>query len=246
MYRFFVDNNEVGDAHICMRNSVDIGHLCKSLRATPGMELSVSDSSGWVYTCSVETIEKDMIVLRILDKSRDVVESCTRISLFQSIPKSAKMDDVVRRTVEMGVYEIFPIFTDRTVVSDKGNLSKKVERWNSISLSASKQSGRAFVPVVHEPLKGDDVLSALSNFDIIVFPYENEKRVTLKGIFQSSDKFINMSFAVIIGPEGGFSDSEANALIDIGARACSLGAGILRTESAAFAALAMMRYEMDM
>lgn len=246
MYRFFVDKSDVGDTDIYLRNEADIEHLRKSLRATLGMKLSIADSSGWVYICSITGIEKDVIVLRIEDKSMDMPESHARISLFQSIPKSTKMDDVVRKTVEMGVYEIFPIFTDRTIVSDKGRLAKKVERWNGISLSAAKQSGRAFVPLVHEPLKGQDILNTLSSFDIIIFPYENEKCITLKDVFQSSDKFVNMSFAVIIGPEGGFSDNEANALIDIGARACSLGAGILRTESAAFAALAMMRYEMDM
>ncbi len=246
MHRFFVDKNQIDGAYIYLRDGNDIEHLRKSLRAVRGTQVSVSDSCEWIYRCGVESVEKDVIVLRILDKSGSIRGRRSRISLFQSIPKSSKMDDVVRRTVEMGVSEIFPIFTDRTVVEDKGNLHKKLERWNNISMSAAKQSGSPFVPPVHKPVKGHDILTALSVFDEVVFPYEDERKITLKETLRSFKKYDDMSFALIIGPEGGFSDDEARAFIDMGAHACSLGAGILRTESAAFAALAMMRYEMDM
>ena len=138
-------------------------------------------------------------------------------------------------------------------MSDKGNFSKKIQRWQKISDEAVKQCRRGIIPQISQAVKMTEVIDSFGDFDLVLFPYENEDGVTIKDVLRqqngSSDnaKELNVeSIAVIIGPEGGFSREEAERITGSGGKSVSLGKTILRTETASLAALSMIIYEMEL
>lgn len=143
------------------------------------------------------------------------------------------------------MHDIVPVFMDRTVVVEKGNFSKKLERWQKISDQAVKQCKRGVIPQICDQVRTADLAGMLGDYDLVLFPYENEDVYTIKdclrGLSQKPKRV-----AVIIGPEGGFSDREAEAMDEIGAAKVTLGKTILRTETAGMAALAMIMYELEL
>ena len=134
---------------------------------------------------------------------------------------------------------------ERTVVVDKGNFGKKLDRWQKISDEAVKQCKRGIIPDVQDTVKFKEALPMLKEHDLILFPYENETGKTIKDALRGLENR-PASIAMVIGPEGGFSDSEAEELKNIGADCVSLGKTILRTETAGMAALAMVMYELEL
>ena len=158
------------------------------------------------------------------------------------------MEEIIQRCVELGVNSIVPVFMERTVVVDKGNFGKKLDRWQKISDEAVKQCKRGIIPDVQDTVKFKEALPMLKEHDLILFPYENEDNRTIKDclreVVAKGEK--PKTVAIIIGPEGGFADKEAVALDEIGAKRVSLGKTILRTETAGPAALAMTMYELEL
>ncbi|MDD6310548.1 MAG: RsmE family RNA methyltransferase [Firmicutes bacterium] len=245
MSRFFVAPENIGINHIIIDDRDDLHHMVKVLRLKEGDEIDVSDSIEWEYRAVIESLDKNEAQLKILDKQAFASEPELKVTLFQGVPKQGKMETIVQKCVELGVYEIVPVFMDRTVVVDKGNFSKKVQRWNKVSAEAVKQCKRGIIPEVAEAVKSKDMLNMLSDFDLVLLPYENEKGTTIKDVLRNIDKKIR-SVAIIIGPEGGFSDNEADMIVSCGGESVTLGKTILRTETAGMAALSMVMYELEL
>lgn len=245
MSRFFVTSDAVGSSTITITDRDDIHHMNKVLRLRPGDEVDISDQTEWEYRCGIESIDKDQTVLRILDKQKFTAEPETRVTLYQGIPKGSKMETIVQKTVELGIDTIVPVFMDRTVVVDKGGYGRKVERLSKIAAEAVKQCRRGVIPIVADAIRTKDMLAELSSFDTVLFPYENEKGTTMKDVLRGLSGDVR-SIAVIIGPEGGFSEEEAEAIVEAGGLSVSLGKTTLRTETAGMAALAMIMYELEM
>ncbi len=155
------------------------------------------------------------------------------------------METIIQKTVELGVYSIVPIFTDRTVVIDHGSFHKKIDRWQKVADESVKQCKRGIIPQIQRELLFKEMLNELVKFELILFPYENEENYSIKDCLRKLAKKPQKA-AVIIGPEGGFSDKEADSLIKIGAHSVSLGKTILRTETAGMAAIAMAMYELEL
>lgn len=157
------------------------------------------------------------------------------------------MEAIVQKCVELGIYEIVPVWTERTVVTDKGNFKKKLERWQKIADEAVKQCRRGIIPSVAKDAK----LAGLSfdGYDLVLLAYENEERQSLKDCLEAIDKKgaeKPKKIAIIIGPEGGFSENEVKLMTESGARSVTLGKTILRTETAGPAMLAMIMYAMEL
>lgn len=186
MSKFFVDPSAVSGAHIYMEKREDLHHLRKVLRARPGMEIDISDGDCWEYRTCVEELTEDCATLKILDKQKFAAEPVTRVTLYQGIPKASKMETVIQKTVEMGVDTIVPVFMERTVVVEKGNFQKKLERWQKISAEAVKQCKRGIIPQVTESCVFDRMLSELPNYDLIICPYENEEGLTIKDFLRET------------------------------------------------------------
>lgn len=246
MSRFFVDAADVGEKSVLIRSKEDIKHIRKVLRLKEGDIIEVSDSSQWEYRAEILFFDEDQIEAQILDKQKFAREPEIAVTLFQGIPKQSKMEVIVQKSVELGVRAIVPVFTERTVVVDKGNFSKKTERWQKISAEAVKQCRRGIVPEIGCAVKFTQMMEEqLNTFDLVLFPYENETGRTIKDCLRNL-KEKPQNIALIIGPEGGFSEQEADKLKALGAECVSLGKTILRTETAGPAALAMVMYELEM
>ena len=187
----------------------------------------------------------EIVETRIIDKQKFAREPKTKITLFQGLPKQGKMELIIQKAVELGVFQIIPVFTDRSIVTDNGKMGKKIERWQKIADEAVKQCKRGIIPRISDELRFKEMLGKLENFDLILFPYENEENRYIKNSLQSLPKK-PQNVAIIIGPEGGFSDPEATALKAIGADCVTLGKTILRTETAGIAAIAMVMYELEL
>lgn len=245
MSRFFVTKDQVEDSMISIRDKDDRKHISKVLRLSVGDCIDISDSLEFEYRTEIVAIESDCIDVKILDKQKFAREPEIRVTLFQGIPKQGKMETIIQKCVELGVHSIVPVFTDRTVVTDKGNFKNKIERWQKVSDEAVKQCKRGLIPTIHENIKFQELLEDLPSYELILFPYENEEDYSIKDCLRSLEGNPR-DIGIIIGPEGGFSDKEANALKNLGAKCVTLGKTILRTETAGMTALAMTMYELEL
>ncbi len=251
MSRFFVAPENVGEKNIVIDNKEDLHHMIKVLRMSEGDELDISDSQKWEYRAKLIYLDTDSAEAEILDKQKFTAEPEAKVTLFQGIPKQGKMETIVQKTVELGVNRIVPVFMARTVVADKGKFGKKIERWQKVAAEAVKQCKRGIIPEVADQIKTADVIKAFGEFDLVLFPYEDEKGTTIKDVLQeiaadSAWQESSKRIAVIIGPEGGFSGEEAEAIVAAGGRSVSLGKTTLRTETAGMAALSMIMYELEL
>lgn len=245
MSRFFVDAADVGADSICIQKKEDVKHIARVLRLREGDRIEISDSVQWEYEAEIIFMDENQVEARILDKQKFAREPELQVTLFQGIPKQSKMETIVQKCTELGVAEIVPVFMDRTVVVDKGNFSKKIDRWQKVAAEAVKQCRRGIIPRIGEGIRSSQMIKELEAFDLVLFPYENETGRTMKDCLRELERKPG-SAAVIIGPEGGFSDAEARQLKDAGAECVSLGKTILRTETAGPAALAMVMYELEL
>lgn len=266
MSRFFVEEEAVSGAHVYLEKPEDIKHLTKVLRGKIGDAVSVSDGTEWEYETEIEDIQETCVTLRIVDKQKFAREPETRVTLYQGIPKASKMETIIQKTVELGIDSIVPVFMERTVVVDKGQFSKKLSRWQKISDEAVKQCKRGVIPQVREPMKFPNMVCELAeSYDLVICPYENEENRTIKDCLREAAGTLKKNgakVAVIIGPEGGFSEKEIQSLSEIvvgkekqeeadeqgvnQVQIVTLGKTILRTETAGMAALAMIMYELEL
>ena len=162
------------------------------------------------------------------------------------MPKADKLEWIIQKCTELGISEIVPVITDRVIVKlDEKSTSKKLERWNKIALEASKQSGRQKVPEVKKPINLKNLVENISKYDILLFPYECEKETTLKSALRNLDKKCK-NIAILIGPEGGFSEEEVELFHFENVKQVTLGPRILRTETAGLVTLAMLLYELEL
>lgn len=245
MSRFFVDRGMVLESSIMINDPEDIRHMTKVLRLREGDLIDISDSVEFEYRCELIAINKDAVEAKILDKQKFAREPVTRITLFQGVPKKGKMEAIIQKSVELGVDSIVPVFMDRTVVADKGTFHKKIERYQKVAAEAVKQCKRGMIPQLQQASTFSEVLKDLASYDLLLFPYENEENISLKHCLRSWTGPVER-IAIFIGPEGGFSQGEAEALGQAGAHRVSLGKTILRTETAGMAAIAMVMYELEL
>ncbi|MDD4389937.1 MAG: RsmE family RNA methyltransferase [Eubacteriales bacterium] len=245
MARLFVNPGNIFENHIVIDDRDDIKHIIKVLRLKEDDIIDISDNRMWEYSCKIRSIHSLKVEVEIIKKQKYAREPEVSITLFQGIPKSGKMETIIQKCTELGVREIVPVWNERTIVTDKGNFSKKAERWQKIADEASKQCKRGVIPKIAKDIKPKELTRILADYDLIIFPYENEQDYSIKDLLSSIEaKPLNV--ALIIGPEGGFSDDEAKQITAIGAKSVTLGKTILRTETAGMAAIAMIMYELEL
>ena len=244
MSRFFVDAERIAGNEIRIVSPQDVRHLTRVLRAARGSRVEVSDGAEWEYETEFLRVEDGAAVLRILDRQRFAREPGVRLALFQGLPKGAKMETIIQKSAELGVADVFPVACVRSVATGASVSDQKLARWRRISAEAAKQCRRGLTPGVHPVLAFDAALSEMRGFDLMLFPYECERERSLKSCMRGLSAKPD-GIALIVGPEGGFAAEEAEALIAAGAVSVSLGAAILRTETAGPAAVAMILYEFE-
>ena len=256
MSRFFVAPEQIGKDQILIEDKSDLHHMKKVLRLQPGDEVDISDGQTWEYRGRIDILETDFARLTILDKQSFAAEPSVEVTLYQGIPKQGKMETIIQKCVELGVRRIVPVFMDRTVVVDRGNFGKKIQRWQKVSAEAVKQCKRGIIPEVAEAVRLPQVLAELDAYDLILIPYENESGTTIRDVLREAagtgensgggEASGSRRIALLIGPEGGFSEEEVAGVTEAGGRSVSLGKTTLRTETAGMAALAMIMYELEL
>lgn len=207
-------------------------HIAKALRMRAGDALTLCCGNGKDYGCIIDSIDGKTVTLSVQSEAKSDSEPSVRVSLYQGVPKGDKFDDVVQKCTELGVSEITPVLTHRSVSRpDEKSAQKKRSRYRKIALEAAQQSGRGIVPAVNTMT---DLKNALKNDDseLKILFYEGGGE-SLKSIVRPDIK----SVSVYIGPEGGFEKSEAELIKEYGGKIATLGKRILRTQTAPAAAL---------
>lgn len=237
MYNFFVDNENKKDGRYFI-SGTDFNHIKNVLRMSIGEQFLVScnDVSD---LCAIESIESDMVVVKIIEQNYQSTNLPIKIHLFQGLPKSDKLELIIQKAVELGVSEITPVAMKRSIVKiDEKKKKSKTERWQAIAEAAAKQSKRTAIPEVREVMSYKEMLNAAKNLDLLLVPYECAEGMTATKEALSQIKS-GMSVGIVIGPEGGFEQKEIDAALEIGGKVISLGSRILRTETAAITSVAM-------
>lgn len=240
MHRFYVTEEQINQ-NLFMITGPDVNHIKNVLRMKPGEEIVICNGQGKDCYCIIKRVSDTGIEAEV-DQVKDTgTELPVRISLFQGLPKLDKLELIIQKAVELGVYEIIPIMTARSVVrlEDRKKEEKKLSRWQSIAESAAKQSGRGIIPRILPVMTFKEAINYAGKLELSLIPYENSKGMS--NTRQAMDRIKGCQNAgVMIGPEGGFEEAEirlaeANHILPV-----SLGRRILRTETAGLAVLSMM------
>ena len=244
MHHFFVTPEQVKENEIWVEG-MDVNHIKNVLRMKVGEELHISDGNNKKYLCEIESMSAEQVKVLIKEVLESDTELPSKIYLFQGLPKSDKMELIVQKAVELGVYEIIPVATKRAVVKlDDKKAGKKVERWNSIAEGGAKQSGRNIVPKVANVMPYKEALRYAENLDVVLIPYElAEGMAETRAIISSIQP--GQSVGIFIGPEGGFETAEVEQALAMGAKAVTLGKRILRTETAGLTTLSILMYHLE-
>lgn len=244
MHHFFVTPAQVSGEKVYIEGS-DVNHICNVLRMKKGEKLQISDGNNKKYVCQIDEITNEKVFLHIIEEKIGNTELPSKIYLFQGLPKSDKMELIVQKSVELGVYEIIPVSTKRAVVKlDAKKARKKVERWNSIAEGGAKQSGRTVIPKVREVMTYKEALTYAKTLDIVLVPYELADGMNkTKEIIGRIEK--GQSIGIFIGPEGGFEKEEVEQAMETGAEPITLGKRILRTETAGLTILSILMYHLE-
>lgn len=245
MNQFFVEPGQIREKKIFITGK-DVNHIKNVLRMKIGEELSVSNGcDGKEYRGIIEEFTDDAVVCALAFVKEDGVELPSKVYLYQGLPKADKMELIIQKAVELGVYEIIPVATKRAVVKlDEKKSKSKITRWQAISEAAAKQSKRAIIPNVADVLSFKEALKECQKAKVKVIPYElAEGMDKTKEII--SDLKPGQEVAIFIGPEGGFDDAEIEAAIEAGVIPVTLGKRILRTETAGFTILSWIMYQLE-
>lgn len=245
MPKFFVAENQIENNKITIIGN-DVNHIKNVLRQRSGDKIVLCDTSeAQDYLCEINKIEEKSILCNIIEKIEDNVEPNVKVTIFQGIPKSDKMELVIQKSVELGVFDITPLQMKRCVVKlNEKDKIKKIQRWQKISEVAAKQSGRNIIPKINNITNVKEVCNLCNEYDIVLIAYENEKDNTLKYELKKLNKE-QIRIAVVIGPEGGISPEEIEEFEKNGAKIVTLGNRILRTETVALSILSIIMYELE-
>lgn len=216
----------------------DARKIVTVLRKKTGDTVEIIDSAAQRFAATLQ-IDNRRVTAVLGETIAGASGGRLKISVAQAVPKGQKMDFVIEKLTELGIAELLPFYSERSVVEDIG--AGKLERWRRLAQSAAQQCGRDTLPAIHQPQPFADVVARFPDYDTVLFPWELAEsgplRERLPGLVEHSG-----SVLMLIGPEGGFSSDEAAAAQAAGAKLISLGSRILRTETAALVLASILNY----
>ena len=244
MHRFFVPAEKLHQKQVVLAGP-QAHQIRDVLRMKAGENIIVLDNTGDEYTVSLIEIDRRNVVGEVIEKRRSESEPRTQITLCQSLLSREKFEWVLQKCTEVGVSCFVPIVTERSIIRRPQTITpQKMSRCQNIITEAAEQSGRARIPALESPLLFTDVQARLAGFDCCLVGSVAGNRSSLRQILESVKKE-SAHVALLIGPEGGFTEKEIADACGRGAKAFSLGKRILRTETAAIVASALILYELD-
>jgi 16S rRNA (uracil1498-N3)-methyltransferase len=209
-------------------------HAVQVLRMKPGALLNLFDGQGLEYQAQLEQVDKRQATVSLKQQIDTDNESPLDILLMQGISRGERMDYAIQKAVELGVKRIMPVVTERCNVQLSGDRAeKRINHWQGVIISACEQSGRSYLPELLPITSIDAALENVNDACKLVLDPEAIKS------FSSVKKA--QQIALLIGPEGGLSETEVQRANDVGFTGITLGPRILRTETASAAALAMVQ-----
>lgn len=250
MPKFFIKNNQIENEIVSIIGE-DVNHISNVLRMKIGDVIQVCDTDCIKnYMIKLNEFRKDEIKGKIIKEVESEAESNIVINIFQGIPKSDKMELIIQKATELGVNEFTPVDMERCIskITSKDE-KKKIERWQKIAEVAAKQSGRDIIPIVNNVIKIKNICDYINEYDMIILPYEKAEGYSFKDAIDELKLNIQkennekISIGIVIGPEGGFEESEVEILKSNGAKVVTLGKRILRTETVAMAMASVIMFE---
>lgn len=238
MHRFFLPPECITENEV--RFPADISHqITRVLRLKSENLVTVLDNLGGEFLVNLVAIDGKQCLGRIVQKKQVENELKIKLNLFIALTQREKFEFILQKCTEIGVDSITPILSIRGLVNSAAIWSVKKERWNRILKEAAEQSGRGHIPVLSEPVEFSVALNNQATVKLIA--WESEKQKTLKRILEgcAADQV-----ALMIGPEGGFEEAEVEMAKEAGWLPFSLGKRILRMETAAIVASALILYEL--
>ena len=237
--RVFVDKLKIKNGMVLLAGPMH-KYIVDVLRKHPGDRIDLIDGKGYLYRSTIQSVKGKEVYLQVLDVVHKPEEKRPKVVLCVSPIKGPRMDWLVEKATELGVERIIPTMFKRTVVRSSDRGGEKIERWKRITVEASRQSGRFTIPGITEttPLRGIATLIEDTQRRIVL--YEKERHTTLKDVFGSR---ADSATCVVIGPEGGIEETEAEWLKENGFVACTLGENIFRTETTPLIVLSVILYE---
>jgi len=241
MTRFYVPQPKIEEGLLKIEGS-EVRHIRRVLRLKVGDEITVFDGSAKDYEGTIVEQGSTSVAIKIKNILSPQRESPLKVTLAQSLLKGEKMDYLIQKVTELGINEIIPFFSSRSVplLEKKGRL-KRYHRWEKIAIEASKQCGRGMIPQI-EPLKDFSEMLRIVSFDslpLILCEKEGERlKEVLKGLKEGARVFF------IVGPEGGLSEDEVDQARKMGFLPVTLGRRILRSETASLCLLSILQYEL--
>ena len=250
MPRFFVNAKQVDGDKIYIVGD-DAFHISRALRMAAGEHITVCDDSAVEYDCVLEDFLPDKVGARIETSKLSETEPPFKAHIYQGLPKGDKLETVIQKSVECGACSVTTFESEFCIAKSKPDAEKnKLERRNRIAAEAAKQSGRGILPEVHQTVSFDKMLEEAKDADVRLFCYEAEGTLPigkqLRNALAALKEGERPSVAIVVGPEGGFSKTEAEKARAAGFLMCGLGKRILRTETAATFALSCLVYETEL
>lgn len=246
----FVARGETFDTGVVHLDGDEARHAIVVLRLRPGDRIEVINGEGSGYQARIADLAgQELVVAQLEQPLPPTREPRLKVSLYQGLAKGDKMDFIVQKATEIGVSAIQPVFTRHTVLrAEAGWAEKRSVRWQRVAQEAAKQAGRLKVPVVQVPVSWPQALAQLAAqaSTLTLVAWEGERTSKLKAVLRSwlgKRPQGEATVALVVGPEGGLAWDEVEAAVAVGAIPVSLGARILRTETAALAALSILFYE---
>jgi 16S rRNA (uracil1498-N3)-methyltransferase len=230
--RFFVDAVQSGRARIV---GPDAQHLTRVLRVEPGQQFEISDNQS-VYLAEVESARKDLVSFSVRERLA-TVDSVVRTTLLASLVRFERFEWIIEKATELGVERIVPVEAERTEKGLRTASEKRSVRWNRIAREASEQSRRARLPEIHEALAVSKALEIEADYRYLL---EEAAGTTPILSVLPSTRQAGERVALLLGPEGGWTDRERALITSEGWSPVSLGREILRAETAAIAGLAII------
>lgn len=226
-----------------IRSAEEIKHISKVLRLKEKHQVEIFDVEGREYIAEIAEIEKQEILLQILENVEVERELKSQITVYQGIPKAQKMDLIIQKLTEIGVQRMVPVKFERCVkvIDEKEN--KQNERWSKIAFEACKQAKRTKIPNIDFSMDLKALSQDIKENDLTLLFYENEAETTIKEALKKTET--GSKIGIIIGPEGGITEKEQEELTAAGAVSVQIGKRILRTETAAIYGASVVSYELE-
>lgn len=242
MQRYFVDSKHFNEDTVTI-GEADAHHISKVMRYGEGDKIICCNNKGFDVLASITSINQEKVECQILSAIDESREPSVKVTLVQALPKSDKMDLIIQKGTEVGVNSFLPFTSERTIVqlSDK-KIEKRTERWRKIAKEAAEQAHRSKIPDLLAITRFKDLFTIIAGKPTFI-AYEKEETLSLSRAISKIE--CRDDFFLIIGPEGGFSDSEVEYAVENGAIAISLGKRILRTETAGIVGVANLIYHIE-